>query len=151
MKRPRDVVVASIHWGGNWGYAVPGEHVRFAHGLVRAGVDLVHGHSSHHVRPLEVFEGRLILYGCGELLDDYEGIPGHEEFRDDLALMFFPSLDPSTGRLAGLRMTPMQIRNFRLSRASRADARWLADTINRESRRFGIGVDLLEDAALCLR
>jgi poly-gamma-glutamate synthesis protein (capsule biosynthesis protein) len=151
VKRPRDVVVASIHWGGNWGYAVPGEHVRFAHGLVRAGVDLVHGHSSHHVRPLEVFEGRLILYGCGELLDDYEGIPGHEEFRDDLALMFFPSLDPSTGRLAGLRMTPMQIRNFRLSRASRADARWLADTINRESRRFGIGVDLLEDAALCLR
>jgi poly-gamma-glutamate synthesis protein (capsule biosynthesis protein) len=142
VKQPRDVVVASIHWGSNWGFAVPKTHVRFAHGLVRAGVDIVHGHSSHHVRPLEVFEGRLILYGCGDLLDDYEGIAGYEEFRDDLALLFFPSVDPSTGRLAGLQLTPMQIRNFRLNRASRADAEWLRDTIDRESRKFGVRVEL---------
>jgi poly-gamma-glutamate synthesis protein (capsule biosynthesis protein) len=148
VKRRRDVVVASIHWGGNWGYAVPDAHVRFAHGLVRAGVDVVHGHSSHHVRPIEVFEGRLVLYGCGELLDDYEGITGYEEFRDDLALMFFPSVDPASGRLVALRMTPMQIRNFRLNRASRVDAGWLRDTINRESRTLGGRVALLDDGAL---
>jgi poly-gamma-glutamate synthesis protein (capsule biosynthesis protein) len=150
MKRPRDVVVASIHWGGNWGFAVPDRHVRFAHGLVRAGVDIVHGHSSHHVRPIEVFEDRLILYGCGDLLDDYEGISGHEAFRADLALMFFPSVDPATGRLAELHLIAMQIRNFRLNRASRPDAEWLRDTINRESRRFGIRVDRLDEHRLVL-
>ena len=35
-KRPGDVTVVSIHWGGNWGYDVPDSHVRFAHRLVEA-------------------------------------------------------------------------------------------------------------------
>jgi poly-gamma-glutamate synthesis protein (capsule biosynthesis protein) len=148
VKRPRDVVVASIHWGGNWGFAVPEAHVRFAHGLVRAGVDLVHGHSSHHVRPIEVFEAKLILYGCGDFLDDYEGIAGYEEFRDDLTLMYFPALNPLTGELVDLHMTPMRIRRFRANRASRADAEWLRETIDRESRTFALRVELREDRRL---
>jgi poly-gamma-glutamate synthesis protein (capsule biosynthesis protein) len=144
VKRPRDVAVASIHWGGNWGFEVPDAHVRFARALVRGGVDLVHGHSSHHVRPIEVCEGRLILYSCGNFLDDYEGIGGHEEFRPDLSLAYFPVVDPASGRLSGLRMTPTQIRNFRVRRASREDAEWLAATIDRESRRFGFRVELVQ-------
>ena len=145
VKQPRDVVVASIHWGGNWGFAVPEEHVRFAHGLIRAGVDVVHGHSSHHVRPIEVFEGKLILYGCGDFLDDYEGIAGYEEFRDDLTLMYFPVVDPSTGRLADLHMTPMQIRRFKANRASRDDAAWLMETVNRESPKYDFRAELRDD------
>jgi hypothetical protein len=43
-RKPGDVVVASIHWGRNWGYEVPQAQVRFAHGLIDTGaVDLVHG------------------------------------------------------------------------------------------------------------
>jgi poly-gamma-glutamate synthesis protein (capsule biosynthesis protein) len=141
-KRPGDVVVVSIHWDGNWGFAVPTDHVRFAHGLVDAGVDVVHGHSSHHVRPIEVFRSKLILYGCGELLDDYEGISGYEKFRDDLVLMYFPTIDPATGTLLHLRMVPMRIRNLKLNRAAPADVRWLTETINRESERFGVHVDV---------
>jgi poly-gamma-glutamate capsule biosynthesis protein CapA/YwtB (metallophosphatase superfamily) len=144
VRRPRDVVIASIHWGGNWGFGVPEEHVRFAHGLIRAGVDLVHGHSSHHVRPVEIFEGKLILYGCGDFLDDYEGIAGYEEFRDDLTLMYFPTVDPATGRLVELHMTPMQIRHFRVNHASLEDTWWLRNTINRESRNFDFRVELSE-------
>src|SRR6185369_6613687 len=30
-KRPGDIVVASIHWGGNWDYAIPHEEMEFAH------------------------------------------------------------------------------------------------------------------------
>jgi poly-gamma-glutamate capsule biosynthesis protein CapA/YwtB (metallophosphatase superfamily) len=148
VRRARDVVVASIHWGGNWGFAVPEEHARFAHGLIRAGVDLVHGHSSHHVRPIEVFEGKLILYGCGDFLDDYEGISGYEDFRSDLALMYFAVVEPGTGRLVDLCLTPMQIRRFKLCRASLQDAEWLRDTINRASRRFGFQAELGEDNRL---
>jgi len=144
VRRSRDVVVASIHWGGNWGFAVPDEHALFARGLIRAGVDLVHGHSSHHVRPIEMFEGKLILYGCGDFLDDYEGISGEEEFRSDLVLMYFADVEPATGGLLALRLIPMQIRRFRLNRASSADAGWLRDTIDRESRRFGFHVELGE-------
>ncbi len=50
VKRPGDVVVVSIHWGSNWGYDVDPDQVRFARRLVDGGVDLVHGHSSHHPR-----------------------------------------------------------------------------------------------------
>jgi poly-gamma-glutamate synthesis protein (capsule biosynthesis protein) len=151
IKRPRDVVVASIHWGGNWGFEVPAAHVRFAHDLIHAGVDIVHGHSSHHVRPIDLFEDRLILYGCGNFLDDYEGIGGYEELRPDLSLTYFPVVDPATGRLATLHMTPMQIRKFQARRASLEDARWLRDTINRESARFGFRVELEEEGGLVLR
>ena len=151
VKRPGDLVVASIHWGDNWGFAVPDAHVRFAHALIRAGVDLVHGHSSHHVRPIEVFEDRLILYGCGDFLDDYEGISGYEEFRADLALMYLPAVEPGSGRLLDLCMTPMRTRRFKPNRASREDAEWLRDTINRESRRFGFEVELGKNHRLSWR
>jgi poly-gamma-glutamate synthesis protein (capsule biosynthesis protein) len=150
VKRPRDIVVASIHWGSNWGYEVPRAHQGFARRLLDGGVDIVHGHSSHHVRPIEIYRGKLILYGCGDFLNDYEGIAGYEEFRDDLALMYFATLSPETGRLATLRMTPMQIRNLRANRATRRDAEWLGSTLARISRAFGTRVDLTADGTLVI-
>jgi poly-gamma-glutamate capsule biosynthesis protein CapA/YwtB (metallophosphatase superfamily) len=39
------------------------------------GVSIVHGHSSHHAKAIEVHDGRLILYGY-DFLNDYEGIAG---------------------------------------------------------------------------
>ncbi len=150
-RRHGDIVVASVHWGGNWGYAIPEHHRRFAHELIdKAGVDLVHGHSSHHVRPIEVHNGRLILYGCGDFLNDYEGIVGYERFRDDLALMYFASLAAPSGELLQLRMRPMRIRRFRSERADEKDARWLADMLNRESTHLDAAVEVDEDDTLSL-
>jgi poly-gamma-glutamate capsule biosynthesis protein CapA/YwtB (metallophosphatase superfamily) len=151
-KRAGDLVVASIHWGANWGYLVPPEQVTFAHRLIdEAGVDVVYGHSSHHVKGIEVYEGRPILYGCGDLLNDYEGIGGYEQFRSDLALLYFLHMDSATGELAGLQMVPMQVRRLQLNRASAADARWLMDTLNREGRQFGTRVEMGEGDTLTLR
>ena len=147
-KLPGDVAVLSIHWGSNWGYDVPRQHISFAHTLIDRGIDVVYGHSSHHVRPIEIYKDRLILYGCGDFIDDYEGISGHEPFRDDLVLMFFPSLNPVTGQLAALRMTPMRIRKIRLNRASPDDARWIWTKMNGISGRFGTHVALREDGIL---
>src|SRR5439155_5584404 len=62
-RRPGDIAVISLHWGPNWGYEVGRDEIAFAHRLVDGGVDLVHGHSSHHPRPIEVYRGKLILYG----------------------------------------------------------------------------------------
>jgi poly-gamma-glutamate synthesis protein (capsule biosynthesis protein) len=151
VKRPGDVIVASIHWGPNWGYEIPEQQVAFAHGLIdEAGVDVIHGHSSHHVKGIEVYRNRPILYGCGDFLDDYEGISGYEAFRNDLVLMYFLTMRASRGTLARLTMVPLQIRNFRLNRASPTDAAWLRDTLNREGRRFGTSARLDADNALTL-
>jgi poly-gamma-glutamate synthesis protein (capsule biosynthesis protein) len=137
-RRPGDTVIASIHWGSNWGYEIADEQRRFAHALIeRANVSIVHGHSSHHAKGIELYRNRLILYGCGDFLNDYEGIAGYEEFRDDLAVMYFASVDAGSGELLGLELTPLQIKNFRLNRASSDDAEWLRDTIERASKEVG--------------
>jgi poly-gamma-glutamate capsule biosynthesis protein CapA/YwtB (metallophosphatase superfamily) len=150
-RQPGDIVVLSIHWGDNWGYDVPPSHIAFAHRLVDGGVDLVHGHSSHHPRPIEVYRGKLVLYGCGDFIDDYEGISGYEEFRDDLVLMYFPELEPTTGELAALRMTPMRIRNIRLNRPSPSELLWLRDKMNYANEGFGSRVEAIEGGRLVLR
>lgn len=147
-KLPADIAVLSIHWGDNWGYDVPPQHVEFAHRLVERGIDIVFGHSSHHVRPIEIYRDRLIVYGCGDFIGDYEGIKGYEQYRDDLMLMLFPSLAPTGGRLLALDIVPMHIRHMRLNRASTADARWLAGTVNRISRAYGTELRLAADGAL---
>jgi poly-gamma-glutamate synthesis protein (capsule biosynthesis protein) len=147
--RPRDLVVFSIHWGGNWGYDIRDEQIRFARRLIaEAGVDIVHGHSAHHVVGFDVYKGRPIFYGCGDFLNDYEGISGHEEYRPELTLMYFPTFEPATKALRGLRMAPMQIRRFRLNRASAKDSRWLRDRLNRECRRFDVQVERDEEGML---
>lgn len=132
-KRGGGLAVVSLHWGPNWGYAVERAQREFAHRLIDAGAaDLVHGHSSHHPGALEIHRERLILYGCGDLLNDYEGIEGHEEYRPELALMYFVTLDPD-GALRDLALRPLRLRRFRLERAGEADAGWLAATLRRVS------------------
>ena len=101
-KQTGDIAVASIHWGDNWGYEIPSAHRRFARALIdRAAIDVVHGHSSHHPMGIEVYRNRPILYGCGDFLNDYEGISGYELFRADLAVMYFVTLDAPSGELVG--------------------------------------------------
>jgi poly-gamma-glutamate synthesis protein (capsule biosynthesis protein) len=152
-KQPGDVAMASLHWGGNWGYDIPPEHIDFAHGLIdRASIDVVYGHSSHHPKPIEVYHEHLILYGCGDFIDDYEGISGYEQFRDDLVLMYFASVNSATGTLVALEMIPLQIRNFRLNHCTIKDRAWLRATLDRECGRFGQHVGLRDDGlALALR
>ncbi len=135
------MVIASIHWGGNWGYEIPSQQIKFAHQLIdRAGVDLIHGHSSHHVKGIEIYRDRPIIYGCGDFIDDYEGIGGYETFRDDLGLMYFATLDSDTGKLVNLQMIPTQIKCFRVQRASTVGILWLREILNREGKRFGTSV-----------
>ncbi len=143
-KRPGDLVMVSIHWGGNWGYQIPSEQRQFAHWLIdRAGVDIVHGHSSHHPKAIEIYRERPIFYGCGDFLNDYEGISGYETFRDDLTLMYFVTMEPRSGRLLSLTMTPLQIRQFRLHYPTEQDQNWLQQTMDRECAPLGTGVTKL--------
>jgi poly-gamma-glutamate synthesis protein (capsule biosynthesis protein) len=152
VKQQGDIVVASIHWGSNWGYDIPPEQREFAHKLIdEAGVDVIHGHSSHHVKGIEVYKGKVIIYGSGDFLNDYEGIGGFEQFRNDLALMYFVSVDPSNGKLSHLQMTPIQIKNFKANQASRADSQWLRDVLNREGKKFGTRVELNQANSLTLK
>lgn len=145
---PDAVTVVSVHAGSNWGYDVPGRFVRFAHRLVDGGVDVVFGHSSHHPRPVEVYHGGLVLYGCGDLVNDYEGIAGRESFRSDLRLLYVATLGAGSHALAELRMVPLRARRLRLERATDADTEWLRARLDRISRPFGTTVCRESDGTL---
>lgn len=146
-RRPGDLVVVSLHWGGNWGYRVPGRQRTFARRLVDSGaVNVVHGHSSHHPKGMEVRGGRPILYGCGDLINDYEGIGGYEEFRPGVGLLYFATIGEAG--LTRLRLVPMRMRRFRLCHASADDTRWLQRTLDEESARWRTRVRLLDGGAL---
>jgi poly-gamma-glutamate capsule biosynthesis protein CapA/YwtB (metallophosphatase superfamily) len=151
FKQAGDIVVVSVHWGGNWGYDVPVGQREFAHALIdRDAADVVHGHSSHHAKAIEVYRGRPILYGCGDFVNDYEGIEGHESFRGDLALMYFVAIG-TTGDLAGLSIVPLCSRQFALHRASRADAEWVMEMLERTSAELGTSAQLGPDNRISLR
>ncbi len=150
-KRPGDIVLLSIHWGGNWGYPVAQRTRDFAHALLdHAGVDLVYGHSSHHPLGIEVYGGKLILYGCGDFINDYEGIRGNEQYRGDLRIMYLPQLDESANLLA-LEMPVFKSRGFRLEHADAEDVAWLAGELDRESRRLGNAAVAAYDGGLRLQ
>jgi len=152
IKQPGDILVASIHWGGNWGYHIPSAQTAFAHRLIdEAGIDIIHGHSSHHPKGIEVYRQKPIIYGCGDFLNDYEGISGHETYRGDLALMYFITLDTSTGKLVNFEMTPTRTKCFRVNLASEDEARWLWNMLMREGKRMGTRVELKKNNRLMLR
>ncbi|HET6807142.1 MAG TPA: CapA family protein [Frateuria sp.] len=146
-----DLVLFSLHWGGNWGYEIAPAQRAFAHALIdEAGVHLLCGHSSHHPRAAEVHHGHLVLYGCGDFLNDYEGIGGHQAFRSELGLMYFPQLDTSHGRLCELALVPTCVRGFRVGQPAPEDRRWLLDVLRREYARMGCDVAERPDGSWAL-
>ncbi|KAL4859693.1 putative polyglutamine synthesis accessory protein [Chlorella vulgaris] len=148
-KRPADLALVSVHWGANWGYQVPEEQRRFAHSLIdEAGVDVVHGHSSHHLKGAELHRGHLITYGCGDLLSDYEGISNSsieavyppEQYRDDLGALWYADVNTHDGRLHQLILTPTRLKQLSLHPPDRSDMQHFTAVLDRECGRLrGLG------------
>lgn len=126
QRAPGDLFLVSVHWGGNWGLDVPSAHRDFAHRLIDLGAaDIVHGHSSHHPMPVEVYRSKLILYGCGDLINDYEGIEARGSLRSDVGCLYFATLALAGGHLQQLDIIPFQLKRFRLSKADTPARSWL--------------------------
>jgi poly-gamma-glutamate synthesis protein (capsule biosynthesis protein) len=144
-RQPQDRVIVSMHWGGNWGADVPRLHRQFSRRLIELGAaDLIHGHSSHHPRPPEVHHGRLILYGCGDLINDYEGITSMGRLDPSAVCLYFPQLARSDGALRQLEIVPLQLRRLQLVRASAAARRGLQSLL--ESGGPAVGLRLQDQA-----
>lgn len=125
-RRAGERAIASVHWGGNWVHAVPAAHRAFAQRLIDSGlVDVVHGHSSHHPLPVERYRGKLIIYGCGDLINDYEGIGAHGALRSDVGCLYFATLAAGSGQIVSLDIVPLQLKRFGLTRADAAARRWI--------------------------
>jgi poly-gamma-glutamate synthesis protein (capsule biosynthesis protein) len=103
------------------------------------------------MKAIELFEHRPILYGSGDFINDYEGIAGCEAFRGDLALMYFVQFDSRTAQCLSLRLVPMQMRRFRLQRASAQDLQWICSFLNQHGNPSGTRLKLTDDKSIELQ
>jgi poly-gamma-glutamate capsule biosynthesis protein CapA/YwtB (metallophosphatase superfamily) len=65
LREQLDIVIASCHWG--LGREPLAYMTEIAHVAIEAGADLVIGHGPHHPLPIEIYRGRPICYGLGNL------------------------------------------------------------------------------------
>ena len=140
--------IFSVHWGPNYSWQPAQEIQDLAHFLIdECGIDIIHGHSSHHVQGVEKYKGKLIIYGCGDFVDDYALIPG---YRNDLSAIWQVTVEEakeSEGRslsLKELKVCPTKIERFaaRALESQDDDFRWVNDKIATLSRELGTMVNL---------
>jgi len=111
-----DLLIVSAHWGPNWGYSPPAEHIPFAHALIDAGADIIVGHSGHVVRGIEVYKQKPIMYCTGDFIDDYAV---DEVERNDRSFIFVVETDGH--RVFRLLLYPTVIQDFQARRAKDAE------------------------------
>lgn len=102
-----DILIVSAHWGPNWGYNPPEEHITFAHTLIEAGADIIFGHSGHVFRGIELYKKKIILYCAGDFIDDYAV---DEIERNDQSFIYI--VETKNHRVVKLMLYPTVIRNF---------------------------------------
>ena len=123
--------ILSIHMGPNWAMKHETESEiacrrEVCHRVIEeCGVDIVYGHSSHHIRGMEVYKGKLILYGTGDIINDYEGFENRgEEKYNKLGGIYVADIDPSTGYFKQLMVIPMFMNRLRLERFTERSQIW---------------------------
>ncbi|CDM30848.1 hypothetical protein DTO013E5_508 [Penicillium roqueforti] len=137
--------VFSVHWGPNYAWHPDARVTSLAHFLVdECGVDIVHGHSSHHVQGVEVYRGKLIIYGCGDFVDDYAL---NTEYRNDLGALWRVVVREKGGGsglgLERLEIFPTRVERFqaRLLDSGDADHGWVSHKIRELSAHLGTAVN----------
>lgn len=131
-KKQVDFLIVSAHWGPNWGYEPPKEHIPFAHALIERGADVIFGHSGHVFRGIEIYKGKPILYCTGDFIDDYAI---DEIERNDESFLWV--LEFEERRLTRIMLYPTMIRDFHASLAKGIRAREIALKMEKLSSAFG--------------
>ena len=138
--------IFSVHWGPNYSWHPSLSIHSLAHFLIdECGVDIIHGHSPHHVQGVENYKGRLILYGCGDFVDDYAVTP---DFRNDLSAVWRVAVEEEQAtngpgekalKLKRLEIFPSRIRRFQVEMLEQDDPEYdfVCNKIVTLTREFG--------------
>ena len=60
-----NIVIVSYHWGEEKDYVPNERQVPLGRATIDAGADLVIGHHSHRMNPIEIYKGKYICYSLG--------------------------------------------------------------------------------------
>jgi len=109
-EHPSALIVASVHWGGEWKDRPSGGQVRLGRWLVDAGANVVMGHHTHVLQPVEAYKDGLILYCLGNLVFDIIRADGRRSAVFETA---FEQTTKGTWRAQKLVIHPIQLRQLK--------------------------------------
>lgn len=64
-KAEHDIVIVSYHWGAELDYKPNENQIKLGRLTIDSGADLVLGHHSHRINPIERYQGKYIVYSLG--------------------------------------------------------------------------------------
>ncbi len=89
-KKSADIVIVSYHWGVEYVTKPSARQRTLAHMTVDAGADVVLGNHPHWIQPVELYNGKFIIYAHGNFVFDQEwsaetklGVVGRYTFYDN--------------------------------------------------------------------
>lgn len=126
LKRVADIVIVSLHWGPNWQELVDNNRQIFARKLVKAGADIIHGHSPHHLQKAERIGNSIVFYSLGGLIDDYAV---DENFRSNVGAVAKIIVGGRAG-IYDVKMIPTKITDMQVNLAVGDDAAFALNVLN---------------------
>jgi poly-gamma-glutamate synthesis protein (capsule biosynthesis protein) len=124
--------VLSLHWGPNMVTEPSPQQRRLARAAIEVGWKIVYGHSAHVFQGVELYKDGVILYACGDLVDDYLV---DAEFRNDHQLLFELAL--GADGLERIVMRPLFIRRCRAFPANSAQRAWILERMRERCGELG--------------
>ena len=100
------IVVTAFHWGNEKDYAPTANQIKMGRLAVDAGADLVVGHHSHRMQPIECYNGVYICYSLGNFC-----FAGHKKPDDMSSFVFQTRFRVLDGQAVneGFRIIPIRI------------------------------------------
>lgn len=111
VKAQYPIVIVSFHWGNELDYAPTERQIKMGRLAVDSGADLVIGHHSHRINPIEEYNGVYICYSLGNFC-----FSGNEAPSDMTSFIFQTRFRVSkTGDITnqGFRVIPIRITSIR--------------------------------------
>ncbi len=105
-KRFYPIVIVSFHWGNETWYYPTDNQVKMGHLAVDSGADLVLGHHSHRINPIEQYKGKYICYSLGNFC-----FAGNSKPSDMSSFLFQTRFRLKDGEITneGFRIIPIRI------------------------------------------
>ncbi len=127
-----DFLILTIHWGPNMRTRPNQTFISFAHRMIDAGVDILHGHSAHIFQGIEIYKDKLILYDTGDFVDDYYVTPS---LRNDLSFFYMVQVD--WAGIIRLDLIPVIISNMQVNHAVDKEYKHTVLRLKKLSKEFG--------------
>ena len=104
------IIIANYHWGAEKDYLPNSKQIKLGRASIDAGVDLVIGHHSHRINPIEYYKDRYICYSLGNF-----SFAGNSKPSDMSTFVFQIQLTIKEGELVSqtFRIIPSRISSRR--------------------------------------